>query len=122
MNDRTIVLAEKIAARLIARKETVAVAEGSAGGLISAALLSVPGRATAATTCRRLRCGRWRFSPSSWVKLTARRLGYRYEFISKDGCGLYAHRQSIALAGGGSPGFPVRRCVEDASHRTQHGS
>jgi nicotinamide-nucleotide amidase len=43
MNDRTIVLAEKIAARLIARKETVAVAEGSAGGLISAALLSVPG-------------------------------------------------------------------------------
>jgi nicotinamide-nucleotide amidase len=36
-------LAEKIAARLIERKETVAVAEGSAGGLISAALLSVPG-------------------------------------------------------------------------------
>jgi nicotinamide-nucleotide amidase len=36
-------LAEKIAARLIARKETVAVAEGSAGGLISAALLAVPG-------------------------------------------------------------------------------
>src|SRR5690349_10199306 len=43
MNDRTIVLAEKIAARLIARKETVAGAEGSAGGLISAALLAVPG-------------------------------------------------------------------------------
>jgi nicotinamide-nucleotide amidase len=36
-------LADKIAARLIERKETVAVAEGSAGGLISAALLSVPG-------------------------------------------------------------------------------
>src|SRR5436305_3144798 len=36
-------IAEKIAARLIERKETVAVAEGSAGGLISAALLSVPG-------------------------------------------------------------------------------
>ena len=36
-------LAEKIAARLIERKETVAVAEGSAGGLISAVLLSVPG-------------------------------------------------------------------------------
>ena len=33
----------KIAARLIERKETVAVAEGSAGGLISAALLAVPG-------------------------------------------------------------------------------
>src|SRR5262245_17309465 len=36
-------LAEKIAARLIARKENIAVAEGSAGGLISAALLAVPG-------------------------------------------------------------------------------
>src|SRR5436190_12853670 len=36
-------LAEKIAARLIERKETVAVAEGSAGGLIAAALLAVPG-------------------------------------------------------------------------------
>ena len=36
-------LAEAIAARLIERHETVAVAEGSAGGLISAALLSVPG-------------------------------------------------------------------------------
>jgi len=36
-------LAEKIAARLIERKETVAVAEGSAGGLISAVLLSVSG-------------------------------------------------------------------------------
>jgi len=36
-------LAEKIAARLIERKETVGVAEGSAGGLISAALLAVPG-------------------------------------------------------------------------------
>jgi PncC family amidohydrolase len=36
-------LAEKIAARLIARNEKIAVAEGSAGGLISAALLAVPG-------------------------------------------------------------------------------
>ena len=36
-------LAEKIAARLIERKEKIAIAEGSAGGLISAALLAVPG-------------------------------------------------------------------------------
>ena len=36
-------LAEKIAAILKQRKETVAVAEASAGGLISAALLAVPG-------------------------------------------------------------------------------
>jgi nicotinamide-nucleotide amidase len=36
-------LAETIAARLIARKETVAVAESSTGGLIAAALLAVPG-------------------------------------------------------------------------------
>jgi nicotinamide-nucleotide amidase len=36
-------LAEKIAARLIARKETIAVAESSTGGLVAAALLSVPG-------------------------------------------------------------------------------
>jgi PncC family amidohydrolase len=36
-------LAEKIAARLVARNEKIAVAEGSAGGLISAALLAVPG-------------------------------------------------------------------------------
>lgn len=36
-------LAEKIAALLIARGETVGVAESSTGGLISAALLSVPG-------------------------------------------------------------------------------
>lgn len=36
-------VAERIAARLIARKETIAVAESSTGGLISAALLSVPG-------------------------------------------------------------------------------
>jgi PncC family amidohydrolase len=41
--DVLLPLAEKIAARLIERKETVAVAEGSAGGLISAALLAVPG-------------------------------------------------------------------------------
>jgi PncC family amidohydrolase len=36
-------LAEQIAARLIARKETIAIAESSTGGLISAALLSVGG-------------------------------------------------------------------------------
>jgi PncC family amidohydrolase len=36
-------LAERAAARLIARKETVAVAESSTGGLIAAALLAVPG-------------------------------------------------------------------------------
>lgn len=36
-------LAETIAARLAARNESIAVAEGSAGGLISAALLAVPG-------------------------------------------------------------------------------
>jgi len=41
--EQLIPLAEKIAASLIARKETVAVAESSTGGLISAALLSVPG-------------------------------------------------------------------------------
>jgi len=35
--------AQAIAARLIERRETVAVAEGSAGGLIAAALLAVPG-------------------------------------------------------------------------------
>jgi PncC family amidohydrolase len=36
-------LAEKIAARLIAHKETIAVAESSTGGLVSAALLALPG-------------------------------------------------------------------------------
>jgi PncC family amidohydrolase len=36
-------LAETIAARLIARKETIAIAESSTGGLIAAALLAVPG-------------------------------------------------------------------------------
>ncbi len=36
-------LAGEIAARLIARKETVAVAESSTGGLIAATLLAVPG-------------------------------------------------------------------------------
>jgi len=36
-------IAEKIAARLIERKQTIAVAESSTGGLISAALLAVPG-------------------------------------------------------------------------------
>ena len=36
-------LGEKIGARLKARKETIAVAESSTGGLISAVLLAVPG-------------------------------------------------------------------------------
>ena len=38
-----VTTAEKIAAKLIERKQTIAVAESSTGGLISAALLSVPG-------------------------------------------------------------------------------
>jgi nicotinamide-nucleotide amidase len=38
-----ISLAEKIAVELIARKQTIAVAESSTGGLIAAALLAVPG-------------------------------------------------------------------------------
>src|SRR3954466_11223526 len=38
-----IPIAEQIAARLIERRQTVAVAESSTGGLISAALLAVPG-------------------------------------------------------------------------------
>jgi len=41
--DTLLPLAERIAARLAERRETVVVAEGSAGGLISAALLAVPG-------------------------------------------------------------------------------
>src|SRR5579864_6094299 len=36
-------LAERLAERLKAKEETVAVAESSSGGLISAALLAVPG-------------------------------------------------------------------------------
>jgi nicotinamide-nucleotide amidase len=36
-------IAEQIAAKLVARKETIAVAESSAGGLISASLLAIPG-------------------------------------------------------------------------------
>jgi PncC family amidohydrolase len=38
-----LTIASEIGARLIARKETIAVAESSTGGMISAALLSVPG-------------------------------------------------------------------------------
>src|SRR3954452_1707737 len=38
-----IAVAEQVAARLITRKQTIAVAESSAGGLIAAALLAVPG-------------------------------------------------------------------------------
>lgn len=41
--EQLLPIAEKIATRLIERKETIAIAEGSAGGLISAALLAVPG-------------------------------------------------------------------------------
>jgi PncC family amidohydrolase len=41
--DRLEPLAERIASRLAERKDTVGVAEGSAGGLIAAALLAVPG-------------------------------------------------------------------------------
>jgi nicotinamide-nucleotide amidase len=39
-------LAARIGERLKARKETVAIAESSAGGLVSAALLGVPGAST----------------------------------------------------------------------------
>lgn len=39
-------LAEKIGASLKQRKETIAIAESSAGGLIAASLLSVPGAST----------------------------------------------------------------------------
>src|SRR5258708_39473106 len=38
-----VAIAEQIATKLIERKETIAVAESSTGGLISAALLAVPG-------------------------------------------------------------------------------
>jgi len=41
--DELLPLAEQIAHLLIARNQTIAVAEPSGGGLISAALLSVPG-------------------------------------------------------------------------------
>ena len=41
--DELLACAGRIAERLAARKETVAVAESSAGGLITAALLAVPG-------------------------------------------------------------------------------
>jgi len=41
--DQLLGIAEQIAGRLKARRETVAVAESSTGGLISAALLAVPG-------------------------------------------------------------------------------
>src|SRR5437660_366599 len=41
--DEALSLAERIGQLLTERKETIAVAESSAGGLISAALLAVPG-------------------------------------------------------------------------------
>ena len=43
MTDDLTRLARAVAEHLIARQQTVAVAESSAGGLISAALLAVPG-------------------------------------------------------------------------------
>ncbi len=41
--DESVALAEQIGQLLTAREETIAIAESSAGGLISAALLAVPG-------------------------------------------------------------------------------
>lgn len=41
--EKLLPLAEKAAALLMARKQTIAVAESSAGGLINAALLAIPG-------------------------------------------------------------------------------
>src|SRR5260370_37741792 len=38
-----VAIAEQIAAKLIERRQTIAVAESSTGGLISASLLAVPG-------------------------------------------------------------------------------
>ncbi len=43
MPDLLAGLAESLAARLVARRETVAVSESSTGGLVSACLLSIPG-------------------------------------------------------------------------------
>jgi PncC family amidohydrolase len=39
----SFMLVEKIASRLIERRETIAIAESSTGGLIAAALLAIPG-------------------------------------------------------------------------------
>ena len=41
--DTLLPVAERVGAKLKARKETIAIAESSSGGLISAALLAVPG-------------------------------------------------------------------------------
>src|ERR1700704_3734308 len=41
--DKSLGLAEQIGQLLTSRKETIAIAESSAGGLISSALLAVPG-------------------------------------------------------------------------------
>jgi nicotinamide-nucleotide amidase len=41
--DKLVAIAEQVAARLIMRKQTIAVAESSTGGLIAASLLAVPG-------------------------------------------------------------------------------
>jgi PncC family amidohydrolase len=43
LDDHLIATARQIADRLIARKETIAVSESSAGGLVSASLLAIPG-------------------------------------------------------------------------------
>jgi PncC family amidohydrolase len=65
-------LAEQIAARLEAHGETVAVAESSAGGLISAALLAVPGASAyfvggAVVYTRDAKCAFLRLDPSVLV-------------------------------------------------------
>ena len=44
--DRLLPLAEQVGQALIARGETLAISESSSGGLISAALLAVPGAST----------------------------------------------------------------------------
>ena len=41
--DELMMVAERVAARLVERRETLAVCESSAGGLIAAALVAVPG-------------------------------------------------------------------------------
>ena len=42
--DTLLPLAQRVGEKLKARKETVGISESSAGGLVSAALLAVPGR------------------------------------------------------------------------------
>jgi nicotinamide-nucleotide amidase len=47
-----VAIAEQIATKLIERRQTVAVAESSTGGLISAALLAVPGASAYSSAAR----------------------------------------------------------------------